>query len=160
MVKRYNSCGCESTVACGHQDSTEGLCQKCRKIPSKCSCFNTQCNHTFIGKPSICSKCGVHNKNNYINNNKFVWKCICCEKEIAFDNLGDDETGTLPSLAGGTMNIHFGWFSKFDHLPQYLDTYADLKIQAAICDQCFEKKQHITRKVEVIESTKYKVYNR
>jgi len=86
----------------------------------------------------------------------FVWKCICCEKEIPFDtgSPGDDHEGLLPCLEGGTLDIHFGWFSKFDQLEDMM-SHGEYIIQGAICDDCFEKKNRLTRKVELRKNTRF-----
>jgi len=85
-------------------------------------------------------------------------KCLICEKEIRFDpnGPGNDEEGLLPNLEGGTIEINFGYGSKFDMLPDHM-YIRDIRIQSAICDNCFEKKQSLTRKVEVIKKQKYKI---
>jgi len=86
---------------------------------------------------------------------KFKWRCIICEKEIPIDPLApdDDNDGTLPCIEGGTIEIHFGWFSKFD---QFQDlSNRDIRIQSCICDSCFENKKHLTRQIEVKKMTKY-----
>jgi hypothetical protein len=130
MKKQYNSCGCESNVCCPHQDSTEGLCNGCRKIPEKCICKI---------------------------NKKWKWICICCEKEIPIYTdgyAGNDEEGVLPNLEGGTIEIHFGFGSKFDQLEDMLSRQ-DYRIQGSICDSCFQEKQNLTRKVEVRKIIKY-----
>lgn len=88
---------------------------------------------------------------------KFKWICICCEKEIpvyADGYAGNDEEGTLPNLEGGTIQIHFGFGSKFDQIEDMLG-HIDYRIQGGICDKCFKKKQLLTRKVMVIETRKY-----
>lgn len=127
MKKRYNSCGCESNVCCPHQDSMEGLCNGCRKIFEKCIC-----------------------KKNKSINKKWKWQCLVCEKEIEYDpnGPGNDNEGLLPNLEGGTIEIHFGYGSKFDQLKDMLSR-RDIRTQGAVCDECFEKKQSLTRKVEV-----------
>lgn len=88
--------------------------------------------------------------------NKFNWLCLCCEKEIPFDpnGPGNDEEGILPNLEGGTLEIHFGFGSKFDQLEDML-SHRDYRIQSSICDSCFQKKQHLTRKVEVRNTKRY-----
>lgn len=88
--------------------------------------------------------------------NKFKWHCICCEKEIPFDPgaPGDDHEGLLPCLEGGTLDIHFGWFSKFDQLEDMM-SQEDIRIQGAICDDCFKDRESLTRRVEVRETRRY-----
>lgn len=130
--KNHNSCGCKSNVCCPHQDSTEGLCKSCQKIPEKCIC----------------------KKNKSIK--KWKWQCLICEKEIQFDPgaPGDDHEGLLPCLEGGTLDIHFGWFSKFDQLEDMM-SQEDIRIQGAICDDCFKDRESLTRRVEVRETRRY-----
>lgn len=133
MKKQYNSCGCEANVCCPHQDSTEGLCNRCRKIPEKCTC----------------------KKNKSIK--KWKWICICCGKEIpiyADGCAGNDEEGILPNLEGGTLEIHFGFGSKFDQIEDMV-RHRNCRIQGAICDWCFQEKQSLTRKVEVRKSVRF-----
>lgn len=88
--------------------------------------------------------------------NNFIWKCIVCAKEIHFDpnGPGDDGGGLLPNLEGGTIEIRFGYGSKFDQLEDML-SHRDYRIQGAICDSCFLRKQYLTRKVEVRNTKRY-----
>ena len=87
---------------------------------------------------------------------KNVWRCLICKKEIPFDphGPGDDQEGLLPNLEGGTIEIHFGYGSKFDQLREML-SHRDYRTQGAICDKCFTEKQYLTRKVEVREARRY-----
>lgn len=90
----------------------------------------------------------------------FPTKCLVCEQEIEKDSgaSGDDEKGILPCIGGGTIEIHFGYFSRFDQLEADMASSYNYQrgiIQAAICDNCFEKKQHLTRTVDVQKSTKF-----
>ncbi|KKM98986.1 hypothetical protein LCGC14_1152360 [marine sediment metagenome] len=77
----------------------------------------------------------------------WLWKCIVCEKDLTpdMDYPGDDERACLPNLEGGTINIDFGYGSRFD------DVNLDKRIQhqASICDDCYEKKIKLTRPVSV-----------
>lgn len=86
-----------------------------------------------------------------------TWKCICCEKpiEILEDNKDDDKNDLLPNLVGGTIEIHFGYGSKFDQLEDMVSRH-DVRIQSAICDSCFYKKEHLTRKIEVVKNKNIK----
>ena len=171
MKKQYNSCGCESNVCCPHQDSTEGLCNRCRKIPEKCTCKKNKircknCNGTNLrpdhggyychakdgeGRPYLCLDCD--------NNSRTPWKwqCLICGKEISIyadGRAGNDEEGILPNLEGGTLEIHFGFGSKFDQIEDMI-RHRNCRIQGAICDWCFQEKQSLTRKVDIIEKRKY-----
>lgn len=93
--------------------------------------------------------------------NMFEWTCICCEKEIPYDpnGAGDDSRGILPNLDGGTIDFHFGYGSKFDMLPLHMYE-RDIRIQGSICDNCFEKKQHLTRQIEVVTDKSFKDVNK
>lgn len=98
-----------------------------------------------------------------MNKNNFIWRCICCEKEIPLvfpedTNLNNDWCGSLPNMEGGTIEIHFGYGSEFDMLPDHMFG-RDVRIQSAICDSCFEVKKHLTRKIEVINQIQYKEIN-
>jgi len=90
------------------------------------------------------------------NKKKFVWRCLICETEIPFDphGPGNDHEGLLPNLEGGTIEVHFGYGSKFDQLKDML-SHRDYRTQGAICDECFTKRQYLTRKVEVREARRY-----
>lgn len=92
------------------------------------------------------------------NNKRFKWQCICCEKEIPVHpdgQFGDDNSGLFPSLEGGTIEISFGFGSKFDQIRDLMSP-RDIRIQSAICDKCFETKKDLTRKVEIIKSVSIK----
>lgn len=88
--------------------------------------------------------------------NNFIWKCIVCAKEIPFDpnGPGDDDQGLFPNLEGGTLDIHFGYGSKFDQLEDMM-SHHDYRIQGAICDECFKTKCCLTRKVEARRNTRF-----
>lgn len=132
-MKKYNSCGCESNVYCPHQDDVK------MKI--------------YPPGPNYKSK---KIKNKIGDNKKWKWICICCEKEIPFDphGPGNDDEGLLPNLYGGTVEIHFGYGSKFDQLEDMM-SHRDIRIQSSICDECFTNKQNLTRRVEVRKNIKY-----
>jgi hypothetical protein len=81
----------------------------------------------------------------------FPTKCIVCEQEVETDPdaPGDDEKGVFPCIGGGTIEIDFGYFSRFDQCCR------EEVIQGIICDNCFESRQHLTRTVEVLETRKF-----
>lgn len=89
------------------------------------------------------------------------WICIVCEKEIPFDHNcpGDDREGILPCIEGGTFEINFGWFSRFDKLEEAF-TERDIRRQGCVCDDCFEKKQHLIRTIEVVTNKSFKNVNK
>jgi hypothetical protein len=96
-------------------------------------------------------------KNKIGDNKKWKWICICCEKEVPIyiDGYpGNDEEGISPNLEGGTVEIHFGFGSKFDQIEDMMSR-RDIRIQACVCDKCFTKKINLTRKIEVRKTRKY-----
>jgi len=80
--------------------------------------------------------------------------CLVCRKKIKFDERGDDNIGLAPVFAGGDICIIFGYGSRFDEEIDYLD---DMRIQAVICDDCFEETKDLTRKVVVCSSDKWEI---
>jgi hypothetical protein len=76
---------------------------------------------------------------------KYPTQCLVCEKEVEFDSHGDDGKGVLPNPVGGTIDIDFGYPSRFDDINIY--PREPVIHQAIICDDCYEKKQHLTRPV-------------
>ncbi len=63
-------------------------------------------------------------------------KCIVCEKDLPpFDN-------DMPeNIEGGTMDIDFGYGSKYDTNNSCCGN--EFYFHVAICDGCFEKKKHL-----------------
>lgn len=86
----------------------------------------------------------------------FINKCIICEKDvpIILDSSGDDKSGLLPNIEGGTLSIHFGYGSKFDLFIEEIKR--EIQIQGCICDNCFDRKKHLTRKVCVKTKRQFK----
>lgn len=79
------------------------------------------------------------------NNEKWAWRCLICEKEVRIDHPGDDSRAAWPNLEGGSIEIDFGYGSRFDdenfHPPPHVTH------QACVCDDCYEAKKHLTRAV-------------
>lgn len=75
----------------------------------------------------------------------WLWKCLVCEKNLTSSAgyIGDDSQACFPNIEGGTINIDFGYGSRFD------DVNLDARVQhqACICDDCYEKKMGLTRPV-------------
>lgn len=86
-------------------------------------------------------------------------QCLVCQKDVSLKvaiNDGNDEHCLAPNIEGGDITIVFHYGSKFD-MVENCSLGRDVKIQAVICDQCFEERQCLTRKVETIESRKWEV---
>lgn len=83
----------------------------------------------------------------------WLWKCIVCEKDLTATAgyTEDDDNACLPMLEGGTININFGYGSRFDDLSGLEQD--NIQHQACICDDCYEKKMHLTRPV-IIKHTR------
>lgn len=85
------------------------------------------------------------------------WKCLVCEKDLGAtaDYPGDDDQACLPNIEGGTIDIDFGFHSRFD------DVNLDVRIQhqACICDDCYETKRELTRPVIVKHKRKWDILN-
>jgi len=77
-------------------------------------------------------------------NEKWVWRCIVCEKEVKTDHPGDDSQALWPNLEGGTVKIDFGYGSRFDDMNFHRPHVTH---QACVCDDCYEVKRHLTRAV-------------
>ena len=80
--------------------------------------------------------------------NEWNWPCLICGKPVEIDNPGDDDMGLLPNVVGGTINIDFGYPSRFDDLN--IPSREHVTRQAAICDDCFDKKKDLTRRVAIL----------
>lgn len=85
----------------------------------------------------------------------WLWKCLVCEKDLGAtaDYPGDDDQACLPNIEGGTINIDFGFHSRFD------DVNLDVRIQhqACICDDCYKAKMALTRPVIVTHSKSWRI---
>ncbi len=66
-------------------------------------------------------------------------KCIVCEKDIHLTDVFKDPPPD--NIKGGTMDIDFGFGSKFDTGNGF--SGRSFHFSAAICDECFEKKKHL-----------------
>jgi transcription initiation factor IIE alpha subunit len=87
------------------------------------------------------------------------FRCLICEKDITPDDSrehGDDTTATLPNLEGGTISIDFGYGSRFDDMNGFVHGQ-EVEHQAYICDDCYEKKMHLTRAVETRTQSRFVV---
>lgn len=84
--------------------------------------------------------------------------CIVCCKMVRLidDHDGEDDRCLAPNIEGGDINIVFHYGSKFD-MVENLSVGMDVKVQAVICDKCFATRQHLTRKVNTIESRRWEV---
>jgi len=84
------------------------------------------------------------------------WTCLICEKPIDIDpgSTGSLKPACWPSVAGGTISIDFGWFSRFDDLG--IDGHHIIH-QAVICDGCYENKRHLTRTVVSRQITEWEL---
>lgn len=84
------------------------------------------------------------------------WKCLICEKPIEMGGYkGSMDPACWPSVVGGTISIDFGYPSKFDQMNGWHGDNEE--VQACICDECFEKKQHLTRTVEIHKTTQWRL---
>jgi len=84
----------------------------------------------------------------------FKWKCIICEQNVKVIFDGNMEKGYFPNIEGGNISIKFEYGSKHDMF--LLQSTGDLKYQMCICDNCFDKKKHLSRLIRVIRKTKWK----
>jgi len=87
-------------------------------------------------------------------NGKWVWRCIVCEKEVGIDHPGDDSIARWPNLEGGTVEIDFGYSSRFDDM-NFCGPY--VTHQACVCDDCYEIKRHLTRAVTKKTTSQWQV---
>ena len=85
----------------------------------------------------------------------WLWKCLVCEKDLTPDAdwSGDDDQGSLPNLEGGTIDINFGYGSRFDDV----NVSRRIQHQACICDDCYEKKMGLTRAVMVTHTQRWDI---
>lgn len=85
-------------------------------------------------------------------------KCFICEKEVVYlDNMPNN-----PDNAG-TISVHFGYGSRYDGTGMgYFENSDEPRvdrlascdiISGVLCDDCFEKKQHLLDGYEVIKHT-------
>lgn len=90
----------------------------------------------------------------------YDWKCLVCEKsvEVVFD--GNDDRGILPCLVGGTLSIDCAYGSQFDMLTHPARMAGNVvETQGCICDDCFGKKQHLLRQVQIEQTRTFKQVN-
>ena len=88
----------------------------------------------------------------------WLWKCIVCEKDLTKNVCysGDDNKASLPSLEGGTININFGYGSRFDDCNGIIRPEV-VQHQACICDDCYEAKMKLTRPVITTQKREWNI---
>ncbi len=86
------------------------------------------------------------------------WKCLICEKQLETYDNGDDTIATWPNVTGGTIEIDFGYGSCFDD--QNMLEEQRTQHQACICDNCYKKKQHLTRAVRIHVTKTWEILGR
>ncbi len=74
-------------------------------------------------------------------------KCLVCEKDIHIIHPGDDQKALLPIIVGGNVFIYFGYGSTFDTMGDM--RHEEIQFQAYICDDCFKRKEYLTRKIKI-----------
>jgi len=83
------------------------------------------------------------------------WKCIICEKDMPIEkDFQCDDRRLLPNIEGGTAILHFGYPSRFDQLESMIANSHETCI-IAICDDCFDKKCSLAKRILIKESTEY-----
>ncbi len=84
---------------------------------------------------------------------KFPDHCLICGKQVDMLSKSVDSKGYLPNPKGGTIEIDFGWGSRFD------DGGNGIVHQAVICDNCYEKatQKGLTRAVKIEKTSKFSV---
>ena len=87
----------------------------------------------------------------------WLWICLVCERKMtsAVDYEGNDERACLPNFEGGTIDIDFGFGSRFDDLNGIQQNR--IQHQACICDDCYEAKMHLTRPVITTHTRKWDI---
>lgn len=71
---------------------------------------------------------------------------------------GENDVGIWPIIAGGTIEINFGYGSEFDILGhKEADRYNT--IHAHICDNCFKRKRHLTQNIKIERIVSWQVVN-
>ena len=83
------------------------------------------------------------------------WHCIVCEKIMIPEHEGGLDPACWPNIEGGTMAIDFGYGSKYDDNNGYQGCCFEW--QSCICDECFDKKKHLCRHVEIIDKKQWKI---
>ncbi len=84
------------------------------------------------------------------------WICLICEEPVDIDpgSMGSMKPACWPSVAGGMVSIHFGWFSRFDDMNGIGGR--GVTHQAVICDDCYEEKRRLTRPVAPHDVTEWR----
>jgi len=85
------------------------------------------------------------------------WICLICEKSVKTDpgSTGSLKPACWPCVEGGTVEIHFGFCSRFDDMNGIVRRRG-VTHQAVICDDCYEKKQRLTRSVVPCQTAEWK----
>lgn len=88
---------------------------------------------------------------------KYPNKCLVCEEEVEPTGKCKDDylENHHPNIYGGTIDIDFGYGSKFDDMNGYQGR--SIVHQAIICDDCYEKKQHLTRPIVKHHHVKWEI---
>lgn len=83
------------------------------------------------------------------------WVCLICEEPVEVDPgaTGSLKPACWPCVGGGTVNISFGWFSRFDDMNGIAGRC--VAHQAVICDDCYERKRRLTRPVVSRDTTEW-----
>ncbi len=83
------------------------------------------------------------------------WKCIICENDLPIEkDCRSDDKRLFPNIEGGTARLHFGYPSKYDQLVSIVANHHEEYI-IAICDDCFDKKCGLAKRVLVNKHTEY-----
>lgn len=88
----------------------------------------------------------------------WLWKCIVCEKDLTQNTCysGDDDQASWPNLEGGTINMNFGFGSRFDDCNGIIRP-GRVQHQACICDDCYEAKMGLTRPVITTQKREWNI---
>jgi GT2 family glycosyltransferase len=88
------------------------------------------------------------------------WFCIVCDKPLINHCLCKDDddkydnSGFFPNIEGGTARITFGYGSKNDQIDCFIEHQRKEYI-ACICDDCFDNKKSLIKKVLVFDKKKF-----
>ena len=83
------------------------------------------------------------------------YKCIICEKDLSIEEpFQHDDNRFFPHVEGGVAMLHFSYPSRHDqHVCRIATSHEEYII--VICDDCFDKKCDLAKRVIVQESTRY-----
>jgi len=65
-----------------------------------------------------------------------------------------DNSGVHPNIEGGTAEISFGYGSRNDQIENLLEC-ANYKYIACLCDDCFDEKRKLIKKVYILEKKEF-----